>query len=112
MLKHGGYYFLFVNWGQCCKGVDSTYEIRIGRSRKITGPYLEVAGESLATGGGTLFLKTEGDRIGPGHPSFIRDKRGTRMFYHYYDRRRVGLPVIGGLRLRWNEDGWPEILTP
>jgi arabinan endo-1,5-alpha-L-arabinosidase len=112
LVKQGGYYYLFVNWGQCCKGVDSTYEIRVGRSRKITGPYLDVAGESLATGGGTLFLKTEGDRIGPGHPSFIEEKGGTRMFYHYYDRRRAGLPVIGDLRLRWNEDGWPAISPP
>ena len=34
LLKHGRYYYLFVNWGLCCRGVNSTYEIRVGRSRK------------------------------------------------------------------------------
>jgi arabinan endo-1,5-alpha-L-arabinosidase len=112
LLKHGGYYYLFVNWGLCCKGVDSTYEIRVGRSRKITGPYLDAAGVDLSTGGGTLFLKTEGDRIGPGHPAFIEEKGVTRMFYHYYDRQRAGLPVIGDVSLRWTEDGWPGVSPP
>lgn len=32
------FYYLFVNWGRCCRGVDSTYEIRIGRSKAIAGP--------------------------------------------------------------------------
>jgi len=36
--KHGGYYYLFVNWDVCCHGVDSSYNIRIGRSLFITGP--------------------------------------------------------------------------
>ena len=36
----GGYYYLFVNWGSCCSGVNSTYNIRVGRSPTITGPYL------------------------------------------------------------------------
>ena len=112
LLKHGGYYYLFVNWGQCCKGVDSTYEIRVGRSRKITGPYLNAAGVDLSTGGGTLFLKTEGDRIGPGHPAFIGEKGATRMFYHYYDRQRAGLPTIGDLTLSWTDDGWPRTSPP
>ena len=109
LLKHGGYYYLFVNWGLCCRGVNSTYEIRVGRSRKITGPYLDAGGENLSTGGGTLFLKSEGDRIGPGHAAFIEEKTGSRMFYHYYDRQRAGLPVLGDLPLTWTADGWPKI---
>lgn len=109
LLKHGGYYYLFVNWGLCCRGVKSTYEIRVGRSRKITGPYLDAAGDDLATGGGTVFLKSAGDRIGPGHASFVDEKGGKRMFYHYYDRQRAGLPSIGDFPLHWTTDNWPEI---
>jgi arabinan endo-1,5-alpha-L-arabinosidase len=109
LLKHDGYYYLFVNWGLCCRGVNSTYEIRVGRSRKITGPYLDANGGDLSTGGGTLFLKSDGDRIGPGHAAFIEEKAGTRMFYHYYDRQRAGLPVLGDLPLTWSADGWPKI---
>src|SRR5579862_6760051 len=38
---HNDYYYLFVNWGLCCRGTNSTYEIRVGRSPQITGPYLD-----------------------------------------------------------------------
>lgn len=108
LLKHGGYYYLFVNWGLCCRGVNSTYEVRVGRSRKITGPYLDQKGDDLATGGGTLFLKSEGDRIGPGHPAFVTENGSTRMFYHYYDRRRNGAHSLGELTLGWTDGGWPR----
>ena len=66
-------------------------------------------GNNLSTGGGTLFLKSEGDRIGPGHPCFIEENGSTRMFYHYYDRQRSGVPTIGDLPLHWTDDGWPQI---
>ncbi len=109
LMEHGGYYYLFVDWGLCCRGVKSTYEIRVGRSRKITGPYRDKDGSDLASGGGTLLLKSEGDRIGPGHPSFIEDKGRTRMFFHYYDGARAGKAAFGDLFIRWTQDGWPEI---
>src|SRR6185436_4937391 len=32
LVKHGSFYNLFVNYGGCCGGVDSTYNIRVGRS--------------------------------------------------------------------------------
>ena len=41
LYHHGNYYYLFVNWGTCCAGVNSTYNIRMGRSTNITGPYLD-----------------------------------------------------------------------
>ena len=109
LVKHGDYYYLFVNWGRCCRGLASTYEIRIGRSWNIAGPFLDAAGSDLATGGGTLFLKSAGDRIGPGHASFIENNGITRMFFHYYDRQRFGVATLGDLPIRWSEDGWPEI---
>lgn len=109
LTKHCDFYYLFVNWGLCCRGVDSTYEIRIGRSKAITGPYLDAAGEDLATGGGTLFLKSQANRIGPGHPSFIEENSATRMFFHYYDRKRSGAPTLGNVAIEWTADGWPSV---
>ena len=50
MHKHDGYYYLFVNYFACCNGPDSTYEIRVGRSRNITGPYVCPTGKSMLEG--------------------------------------------------------------
>jgi arabinan endo-1,5-alpha-L-arabinosidase len=50
---HGWYYF-YVNWGMCCRGVDSTYNIRVGRSRTITGPFLDRNGTDMADGGRSI----------------------------------------------------------
>jgi arabinan endo-1,5-alpha-L-arabinosidase len=38
-----GYYYLFVSFGACC-GDPYDYNIRVGRSRSVTGPYLDKAG--------------------------------------------------------------------
>ncbi len=48
--RRGGYYYLFVNWGSCCDGVNSTYNIRIGRSTSITGPYVDRNGINMVVG--------------------------------------------------------------
>jgi arabinan endo-1,5-alpha-L-arabinosidase len=109
LMKHDDFYYLFVNWGRCCRGLDSTYEIRIGRSKSITGPYLDADGVDLATGGGTPFLKSEGEQVGPGHPAFIKETQGWRMFFHYYHGRHRGFPTLGDHPIRWNAAGWPEI---
>lgn len=109
ILKHGRYYYLFANWGLCCRGLASTYEIRIGRSRSITGPYQDANGRDLATGGGTLFFGSTGDETGPGHASFITERGNTRMFFHYYDRKRGGFATLGSHPLKWNKEDWPEI---
>ena len=108
ILKHGRGYFLFVNWGLCCRGLQSTYEIRVGRSRSITGPYLDKDGRDMATGGGSLFLASDGDLIGPGHASFVTDRIDPLVFFHYYDRKHGGFATIGSHVLTWTKDGWPE----
>src|SRR2546423_1442108 len=56
LYRHGDDYFLFVNWGLCCRGVNSTYNIRVGRSKKVTGPYLDKDGKNIMAGGGTLLV--------------------------------------------------------
>ena len=37
LFKHNSIYYLFVNWFGCCNGIDSTYEIHVGRSDIRTG---------------------------------------------------------------------------
>lgn len=66
VVRNGSYYYLFYNVGACCQGVNSTYQVMMGRSTNPLGPYLDKNGTSLTNGGGTLFLSTSGRYIGPG----------------------------------------------
>lgn len=106
--SRGGYFYLFVNWGLCCRGANSTYEIRTGRSKSITGPYLDRNGRDLSSGGGSLFVKSEGDLIGPGHFATIEGFPDTRFAFHYYDGKAFGQSKLGIRELTWSKDGWPE----
>jgi len=104
-----GFYYLFVNWGLCCRGTNSTYEIRLGRSRQITGPYLDKGGADLVTGGGSSFLSTHGPFIGPGQ-SGIYSENGVDWFScHFYNGRGHGQSMLAILPLAWDTNGWPEI---
>lgn len=106
--EEDGWYYLFVNWGKCCRGVNSTYEIRVGRSKSITGPYLDREGAKMNDGGGTLLLATDGRFIGPGHAS-IFDEKGKPMFvHHFYDKDRRGRSDLRMLPLVW-KFGWPVV---
>ena len=110
LTRHGKYYYLFVNWGQCCKGTNSTYEVRVGRAEKITGPYRDRDGNDLATGGGSVFLQSSGRFIGPGHIGIVDDGStnvATRFSYHYYDAASEGHSRLAVGKLDWLDD-WPH----
>jgi arabinan endo-1,5-alpha-L-arabinosidase len=105
IIEHGGWYYLFTSWGQCCQGVNSDYRIVVGRSRELTGPYVDEDGRSLLDGGGTTLLATAGARVGPGGQSV---SRGV-LAYHYYDATADGAPRLALQRLSWTADGWPDL---
>src|ERR1019366_2765417 len=44
MIYHDGWYYLLGTHGSCCAGAASGYNIRVGRSRKVTGPFLDNMG--------------------------------------------------------------------
>jgi arabinan endo-1,5-alpha-L-arabinosidase len=107
LCQRGAYYYLFVNWGGCCSGISSTYNIRVGRSASVTGPYLDRNGVSMLTGGGSLFLESTGRFIGPGHAAVLNEN-GTNWFtYHYYDGNNSGSATFTIGLLNWSADGWP-----
>jgi Glycosyl hydrolases family 43 len=106
--KHDDHYYLFVNYGTCCDGVNSTYNIRVARSESVTGPYLDQSGRGMINnGGGTLFLGSEGRYIGPGHIGIFEDDGVEWFGYHYYDGNANGTPTYNLRTLRWSDDGWP-----
>jgi arabinan endo-1,5-alpha-L-arabinosidase len=105
---YGNYYYLFVNWGTCCDGVDSTYNIRVGRSTSITGPYIDQNGVNMLSSGGTLFLETTGKYIAPGQIGILNVDGNFYFGYHYLDANNNGTPTFDLEPLSWTSDGWPE----
>ena len=109
--QHANYYYLFVNWGLCCRGTNSTYEIRVGRSEKITGPYQDADGVKMLYEAGKPVQSTSGPFIGPGHAGII-SANGTNWFScHFYDGTRGGVSTLAIRPLEWDTNGWPEIIT-
>jgi arabinan endo-1,5-alpha-L-arabinosidase len=110
LAKHGKYYYLFVNWGSCCQGPKSTYNIRLGRSQKVTGPYLDKAGVDLLQRGGSIFLTTtNGPLIGPGHAGILNANGKSWLTSDFEgDLRMAGKATLAIMPLHWSTDGWPE----
>jgi arabinan endo-1,5-alpha-L-arabinosidase len=105
--RSNGYWYLFVSFDYCCKGAGSDYKIAVGRSRHLTGPYVDASGTSMLDGGGTIVLQSYGDVHGPGAASVLRDGDSEYLVHHMYDARHGGVPVLQIRPLRWSDTGWP-----
>jgi arabinan endo-1,5-alpha-L-arabinosidase len=108
LIYRDGWYYLLGTHGTCCDGPNSTYNIVVGRSRKVTGPYLDNIGREMLKGGGKLVVAA-GDRlIGPGHFGRIVLGDGVeKMSCHYEADLDQGARSVLGIRpLLW-KNGWP-----
>src|SRR5690606_11380777 len=109
IIRKGDYYYLFVSFDFCCRGVDSTYRVMVGRSENVTGPYIDRDGVPMLEGGGTqVTFPTERWR-GPGHNSILQDGDRDYIVYHAYDAEAHGAPTLRIDPLVWDDDGWPAI---
>jgi arabinan endo-1,5-alpha-L-arabinosidase len=107
IVRRCGFYYLFTSWDACCKGADSTYNTRVGRSAAVAGPYVDKDGVALLQGGGMLVVKG-GDRYrGPGHNAVIFTDTAAFNVYHSYDANNNGASVLRIAELVWDADGWP-----
>ena len=108
LIHHDGWYYLLATHGSCCRGAESGYNIRMGRSRKVTGPYLDHTGLDMIRGGGTLFVGSSRRHIGPGHFGLLDLGDGVQRFSCHYeaDLDRGGASVLDIRPLLW-KDGWP-----
>ncbi len=108
LIYHGGWYYLLATHGSCCRGADSGYNIRAGRSRKVTGPFVDNMGVDMIQGGGKLFLGSGGRVVGPGHFGLLDLGGGVQRFSCHYeaDLDKGGASVLDIRPLLW-ENGWP-----
>jgi arabinan endo-1,5-alpha-L-arabinosidase len=108
LIYRDGWYYLLGTHGTCCDGANSTYNIVVGRSRKVTGPYLDNIGRDMLKGGGKMVLAATDRLIGPGHFGRIILENGVeKMSCHYEaDLDQSGRSVLGIRPLLWKYD-WP-----
>jgi arabinan endo-1,5-alpha-L-arabinosidase len=104
-----GYYFLFVSWDVCCKGVNSTYKIVAGRSTRVDGGYVDKAGKAMTSGGGMVLDTGDAVRIGPGHNGIFIENDTVFCVNHYYDAAANGASKLQIRPLYWDE-GWPSFI--
>jgi len=107
IVHHGGYYYLFVSWDLCCRGTRSTYRTMVGRSKKVTGPYVDDHGVPMMQGGGTPLLSANSRWLGPGGESVLMQPSGEDLIvFHAYDAH-TGRPALQISTIVWR-DGWPH----
>jgi arabinan endo-1,5-alpha-L-arabinosidase len=109
MIYRDGWYYLLGTHGTCCDGVNSTYNIVVGRSKSVNGPFIDNVGRDMIAGGGKMVI-AGGDRVvGPGHfGREIIDEGVEVMSCHYEaDFDQGGRSVLAIRPLLW-QNGWPK----
>jgi len=106
IVLHEGFYYLFVSFDLCCRGTHSTYRTMIGRSRRVTGPYVDREGKRMLKGGGSELLTANGRWLGPGGESVLQRPEGDLIVFHAYDAV-TGKPALQISTILW-KNGWPQ----
>nr|WP_232362665.1 arabinan endo-1,5-alpha-L-arabinosidase [Salinimonas chungwhensis] len=108
IFKKNGYYYLFVSFDKCCRGMDSTYNIRVGRSKNVEGPYVDRDGKSLNEGGGTLVLEGNENWVALGHNAAYTFDGKDYLVFHAYETADNAVQKLRILPMHWEND-WPQV---
>lgn len=108
IIYRNGWYYLLGTHGTCCDGVNSTYNIVVGRSRSVTGPYLDNMGRDMVAGAGKMVADGDDRQFGAGHfGRYIEDDGVEKMSFHWEaDLDRSARSVLAIRPLIWEND-WP-----
>lgn len=109
IFKEGDYYYLFVSWGLCCRGPESTYRVVVGRSKDVTGPYLDKEDQEMRLGGGSIVMDGNSDWAGVGHSATYTFNGTDYLVFHGYDVSDEGRSKLWIEEIDWGEFGWPTV---
>jgi arabinan endo-1,5-alpha-L-arabinosidase len=108
IVRHGRYWYLFASYDFCCRGTNSTYNVKVGRSRKVTGPYLDRIGKPLTDDGGTPVVEAQTPLwSGAGHEAVLYDNGQDYLVFHSYNRE-TGRSRLQISTMVWDH-GWPRV---
>ncbi len=112
LVHHGSYYYLFVSTGHCCQSnyLRDDYEEAVGRSSSPHGPFLDMAGLDMASGGGTVLLKENAIWNAPGGgTAYVDASTGESLLV--FHALKMGADPTGYLwvkQIDWST-GWPTL---
>ncbi len=110
LIKHGDYYYLFTARGGLSKG---TYYWAVGRSKTLTGPYVDKRGVELLQGGGLRLTEWKDGIAGAAHAQYFTAPDGTAYMvsesweYRAEKKEDQPQPRLHISKIVWSEDGWP-----
>jgi arabinan endo-1,5-alpha-L-arabinosidase len=102
-----GYYYLFVSYD-----VYESYNVRVGRSTNLIGPYVDRQGRSMTNGYATPLLAPYGKWRNTGHNDVLL---GQSTGYDLFVSHIWTKDFIRALQVRplfWASDGWPLVGEP
>lgn len=110
-------YYLFVSYDS----LSSDYNVRVGRSDSITGPYLDANGRDMLDDkyeaqfeignkliGGYRFSEGEG-WMSPGHNSVLQDGNDYYLVHHARPEQDSNWMYLHVRKMLWTQDGWPVV---
>ena len=108
LIYRDGWYYLLGTHGTCCDGVNSTYNIVVGRSKSVEGPYVDNVGRDMYHGGGRMVINAGNRKTGAGHfGRTIVDEGVEVMSFHWEaDFDMGGRSTLAVHPLLW-KNGWP-----
>ena len=108
LIYRNGWYYLLGTHGTCCDGVNSTYNIVVGRSRSVEGPYIDNVGRDMYHGGGRMVIAAGDRKTGAGHfGRTVIDEGVEVMSVHWEaDFDMGGRSTLAIRPLLWKND-WP-----
>lgn len=108
IVRHDDYWYLFVSYDYCCRGLKSTYKTAVGRSRSIEGPYVDREGKPMTECGGEILIGKTPEYSGVGHCSVYEMDGKWYFVAHGYDKSHKGASKLVVRTIDWKE-GWPVI---
>lgn len=110
------YYYLFTSYDS----LNDSYNVRVARSREITGPYLDINGNSMLETEtrpdsigvklvGSYQFKEDISWIGPGHNSIFTEGKKNYMVHHVRIEERSPYHFAFIREIFWLNNGWPVV---
>ncbi|MCD8318514.1 MAG: family 43 glycosylhydrolase, partial [Paraprevotella sp.] len=109
VFRHCRYYYLFVSYDYCCRGLKSNYKVVVGRSKEVCGPYVDKEGRALDQGGGSVVVDGNDEFVAIGHSAAYHFGKKDYFIAHGYSREQGGASKLFMREMTWDKEDWPVV---